>query len=159
MPEVKTSKHIDAHPRQVWDFISNIRRVPEWVTMTTEVLDMGDESLEEGTTYRERTRIGPSTSETEWRVTEIDPPHLQVHRCSEPMLDAELTMRVEPEGDGARFHHQTEFKMLPAFRPLGWVMEQLFGNRLEQEMSQTVENAKNIIESQTASERQIYGTT
>ena len=67
------------------------------------------------------------------------------------MLDAVLTMRVEPEGDGARFHHQTEFKMLPAFRPLGWVMEQLFDNMVEQEMTQTVENAKGIIESETAS--------
>lgn len=151
MPEVKSSEYIDASPRQVWDFISNIRRVPEWVTMTTEVLDVSDESIEEGSTYRERTRIGPSTSETEWCVTNIDPPHLQVHRCSEPMLDAVLTMRVEPEGEGTRFSHQTEFKMLPAFRPLGWVMEQLFDNMVEQEMTKTVENARSIIESETTS--------
>jgi uncharacterized protein YndB with AHSA1/START domain len=151
MPRVVITQHIAAPPQQVWDFISDIRRGPEWVTVMKEVLYVSDGALREGSLYRERSKVGPSTSETEWRITRFEAPRLQVHECRERALHAVLTMRVEPDGDEAVLHHETEFEMLPVFRPLGWLVEQLFGKRtMERELRQTVENAKRMLEAQAA---------
>lgn len=152
MPQVKIEEYIDAPPQHVWSFISDIRRGPEWVTVMKEVLHVSEKPLREGSTYRERSKVGPSTSETEWRITKFKAPRVQVHECREPMLHAVLTMRVEPEGTGVRLLHQTKFKMLPVFRPLGWLVEQVFGRRtMEREMLQTVDNAKRMLEAEAAS--------
>lgn len=152
MPIIEISQRITAPPQQVWDFISDVRRGPQWVTVMEEVLHVSNEPLKEGSMYRERSKVGPTRSETEWHITKFEPPRVQVHECSEPTLHAVLTMRVEPDGSGTRLLHQTEFKMLPVFRPLGWLVEQVFGKRtMEREMRQTVENAKRILEAETAS--------
>jgi carbon monoxide dehydrogenase subunit G len=152
MPNVKISEHIEAPLQRVWDFISDIRRGPEWVTVMKEVLYVSDGALKKGSIYRERSKVGPSMSETEWRITSFEPPHVQVHECNESTLRAVLTMRVEPDGKGARLLHETEFKMLPVFRPLGWLVEQAFGKRkMRRELHQTVANAKRILEAESSS--------
>lgn len=152
MPVVTIEEHIDASPQRVWDLINDIRRGPEWVTVMEEVLYVSDDPLKEGSRYRERSKIGPVRSETEWRITRFEPPRLQVHECREPTLSAVLTMEVEPEGKGARLHHRTEFAMLPVFRPLGWLAERVFGKRtMERELRRTVDNAKRIAEAESES--------
>ena len=147
MPQIRIVEHIDAPPEAVWALISDIRRGPEWVTVMEEVVHVSDEQTTQGTVYREISKIGPSRSETEWRITRFDPPRVQIHECKEPTLQATLTMQVEPDGTGSRFIHQTDFEMLPVFRPLGWLAESLVGKRLMQrEMTQTVANAKRLLE-------------
>ncbi len=130
MPQVEYIKHINAQPENVWNFISDIRRGPEWVEVMEKVLYVSDEPLKEGSSYREESKIAGSTSETEWHITEFDPPRRQVHKTDETMLRATLTMEVSPENNGTKFRHRTEFKMMPRFRPLGWIVEKLFGYRM-----------------------------
>ncbi len=147
MPRIEIREYIQAPPEQVWTFLSDIRRGPEWVTVMKEVLSVSDEPLRQGSSYRERSKIGPSTSVTEWHITEFEPPRRQVHTCREPSLYARLTVEVEPEGNGTRLLHRTDYRLMPVFRPLGWLLEQLFAHRLmTQEMRQTVTNAKRIFE-------------
>lgn len=147
MPQIRIVEHIEASPETVWGLISDIRKGPEWVTVMEDVVYVSDEQTAAGTVYREVSKIGPSRSETEWRIARFDPPRVQIHECKEPTLQATLTMQVEPDGTGSRFIHQTDFKMLPVFRPLGWLIESLFGKRLmEREMAETVANAKRLLE-------------
>lgn len=149
MPQVEFIEYIQAPPQAVWDFISDIRRGPEWVTVMKEVLFVSDGPIKKGSVYRERSQVAVSTSETEWHITEFDPPRRQVHETNEPMLQAVLTMEVTPDGDGARLLHRTDFKMMPRFRPLGWLVEKLFGYRtMSKELRQTVDNAKRILEAE-----------
>lgn len=54
--------------------------------------------LRQDSVYREASKIGPKASETEWKVTRFDPPHIQVHECRESDFEATLTMRVEEAG-------------------------------------------------------------
>lgn len=151
MPEVKISKHIKAPAHHVWDFISDIKRGPEWVTVMKEVLYVSDEPLKEGSIYRELSKVGPLISETEWKIKKFDPPRVQVHECREPTFHAVLTMLVESDGEGSHLLHWTRFKMFPVFRPWGWLVEQVFGKRtMMREMQRTVENAKRILEADSA---------
>ena len=149
MPQVEIIKHINAQPENVWNFISDIRRGPEWVAVMENVLYVSDEPLKQGSSYREESEIAGSTSETEWHITEFDPPHRQVHKTDETMLRATLIMEVSPENNGTKFLHCTEFKMMPRFRPLGWVVEKLVGYRtMSKKLKETVDNVKRIIESE-----------
>ncbi len=80
MPRVEFIAHIHAPPQAVWDFISDIRRGPEWVTVMKEVLFVSDEPIKKDSVYRERSQVAGSMSETEWHITEFDPPRRQVHK-------------------------------------------------------------------------------
>jgi len=147
MPEVKIVKHINANPEKVWELISDIKKGPEWVTVMKDLVHTTDNPLKEGAVYREFSKVGPKEGETEWRVTTFDPPNIQVHRSRESDMHIDLTMQVMPNDEGTRFLHQTEFTMMPKFRPLGWLLESLFVKRLmSREMHQTVENLKKIAE-------------
>lgn len=149
MPTIEILCTISAPPQKVWDFVSDIEKGPEWVTVMQKLVSTTANPLTEGAVYRERSKIGPSESETEWRVTRFDPPKIQVHECSEPTLKARLTLKVEPAGDGARLTHRTEYRLMPRFRPLGWLAERLFAHSLmTRNMQTTVDNAKRMIESE-----------
>lgn len=148
MPTISISQQIEAPPEQVWSFISDLRRGPEYVTVMKELLYVSDEPIKQGTVYRELSKIGPGMSETEWVITTLEAHCLQVHRCREPTLQATLMVRIEPNGRGSKLLHQTEFQVMPVFRPLGWLLEKLFVHRLmTAEMRETVQNLKRIIES------------
>lgn len=149
MPLIEIVEYIEAPPEKVWLFISDIQRGPEWVTVMKEVLYLSDGPVGEGTVYRERSKVGPSLSVTEWEITAFEPPRIQVHECSESALQAHLTLKVDPQGSGTRFTHRTDYRLMPVFRPLGWVLEKLFAHRtMTSEMQQTVRNAKRMLEAE-----------
>ncbi len=136
-------------PRErVWQFISDIKEAPQWVVVMQSLIETSENPLQKGSVYREASKIGPKESETEWKVTRFEAPHIQVHECSESDFRATLTMRVEENGDGkSTLHHTTEFKLMPNFRPLGWLLETLFIKRLmKKSLRQSVDNCKRMIE-------------
>lgn len=63
MPIVTIEEHIEVSPQRVWDFVSDIRRGPEWVAVMEEVLHVSDDPLKEGSRYPEQSKIGPGRSE------------------------------------------------------------------------------------------------
>ncbi|MFH5832070.1 SRPBCC family protein [Halalkalibaculum sp. DA3122] len=148
MPRVEIKKHIQASQEQVWECISDIEKAPEWVVVMKSLVETTENPVREGTVYRESSKIGPKESETEWRVTRFDAPHVQVHECSESDFKATLTMRVEDNGDGSStLFHTTEYQLMPNFRPLGWLVETLvIKKRMHKNLRQSVDNCKQLIE-------------
>lgn len=148
MPKTEIKKFIRASQEKVWDFISNIESAPEWVVVMKSLIHTTENPVRENTVYRESSKIGPKESETEWRVTRFEAPHIQVHECNEPDFRAILTMKVEDNGDGTcTLFHSVEYKLMPKFRPLGWLLETLFIKKIMQRnMHESVENGKRILE-------------
>lgn len=144
--KLTTTEHIAASPAEVWSFISDANRYPEWVVGTKEVLSVSALEASQGTLYRERTQIGPSTPETRWEVTAFDTPYRQVHISKSAAINAVLTMLVEPEGDGTRFTHIIETTLFPKFRPLGWLLEQALWPQVVKDMAATLRQARQIVE-------------
>ncbi len=85
--------------------------------------------MEAGTIYRERAKPGPFESESEWRITQFDPPSRQVRVDRIPEMEAELRIGLEPEGEGTRWHHEMDCCIVPKIRPLGWLLEKLVVRR------------------------------
>ncbi len=148
MPKVSIEKKIDAPPRKVWKFISDIEKAPQWVVVMQSLQDTTDNPVQRGTVYREQSKIGPKESVTEWEVVRSDPLDIQVHECAEPDFKATLTMRVADNmDDTSTLHHTTEYQLMPSFRPLGWLLETLFIKRLmRKNLNKSVDNCKQMIE-------------
>ena len=150
MPVVDIKEHIDAPPEKVWDLMCDIRRGPEWITVMLETLYVSEDWIQQGSMYRELSKVGPSKSVTEWTVTAFDAGHSQVHEAHENPLEVTLTIAVEPDGRGTMLKHHTEYRMMPVFRPLGWLLEQIFAKRLmDKQLRQSIQNAKQILESES----------
>lgn len=148
MPKVEIEKSIKAPQEKVWDFISDIEKAPQWVVVMKSLVDTTDNPVREGTVYREKSKIGPKESVTEWKVIRLDPQYIQVHECNEPDFKATLTMRVADNMDGTcTLFHTTEYKLMPNFRPLGWFIETLFIKKvMVNSLNESVENCKRMIE-------------
>ena len=115
------------------------------------MLSISTSEAEEGTEYRELTQIGPSASETIWRITTFRAPHVQVHESHNASVHAVLTVTVEVTGGRTQLNHHIDARMLPRLRPLGWLLEQIIRRHIANNMRQTLRQAKQIIE-------QEYGT-
>jgi carbon monoxide dehydrogenase subunit G len=129
MPQIETIEDIQAPPQAVWDFISDLERVPEWVAVTKQMLHVSTPVVGEGTMYRELTQVGSRLVETTWHVTTFRAPHIQVHKHASATMDMVLTLTVTPKEDGTQLVHHTNYRLLPAVRPLGWLMERMFFHR------------------------------
>lgn len=149
MTSVEQTIHIDAPPETVWDFISNLERTPEWVVFTDAMTHIDEGPVEAGILYRETGGPGPMDDESEWHITEWDPPRRQVHEGDLGPLKPVLTMEVAPANGGSRFRQRVELRAFPGFRPLGWLLEKLIIQWVFRSgLRATQMNAKRIIESE-----------
>ena len=148
MPKVEITKRIKAPQKQVWEFISDIEKAPERVVVMKTLIHTTENPVQKDTVYRESSKIGPKESETEWKVTYFDPPHMQAHECNELDFKAILKMRVEDNGDGtSTLFHSTEYELMPKFRLLGGTLELLFIKRtMRNKLQESVGNCKRMIE-------------
>ncbi len=146
MLQITVTEHIAAPPAAVWAFISDLHRIPEWVLGTKAMLFVSTEEVGVGTEYRELTQIGPSTSETTWRITTFRAPSVQTHESRSAMVKAVLTMTVEPAGSGGLLTFQSQSQLLPRLRPLGRLLELMIHRRVTNEMRHSFQQAKRIIE-------------
>ena len=150
MPIFHTTEYIHAPPQTVWDLVCDLRRGPEYVDVMLDLVYASDDPVRVGTVYRELSQIGPSKSETEWTITELDPPKHLVHVTRASSFAATLTGDLEPQGDGTKLTYRVEYQLMPALRPVGWLLETLFVRRmLDKDFTQTVANLKKLIETGT----------
>lgn len=149
MAHITRSVDIDVSRDALWDFVNDFDRMTDWVTFADELRYISDGEVGEGTVYREYGGIGPMASESEWEITVFDPPNRQVHVGDLGIMTPELTMIFEERNGGTRFTQEIEFKALPAVRPLGWLLEQVFIKRaMRSGLQTTQENLKSLAETE-----------
>ena len=147
MGRVQSTVLIDAAPDAVWEVLNDTDRWPEWIDFTEKVTYVSDESFREGTVYREIAGPGPLSSESEWRVTEFDPPRRQVHRSDLGIGKVVITFELDPADGYTRVHQTYDFEVLPQFRPLGWLLERLIVRWLIQRgVNRTLSGLKRVVE-------------
>ncbi len=150
MAQVRTTALVEAAPEDVWDVLNDTDRWPEWVTFTEKVTYVSEGPFGEGTLYRERSGPGPFKSESEWRVTEFDPPRRQVHRGDLGIMQVVLTFELDPADGYTRIYQTFDFEVFPQFRPLGWLLERvLIRWQMERGVNRTIRSLKRIVEEGT----------
>jgi uncharacterized protein YndB with AHSA1/START domain len=148
---VRIERHtVIAAPReQVWDVVNDFDRMTDWVTFADELTSLSEGPVGEGTVYRETGGVGPMGGESEWEITDFEPPERQVHVGDLGIMELELTMTFEAVNGGTQFGQTIELEALPRARPLGWLLERLvivrvMGSGLEE----TQANLKRLVETE-----------
>jgi len=147
---IEVSVDIGASPEVVWDFASNLRRIPEWIEDTLAMLTVEPEPAQLGTVYRERSRIvGPLSQVTTWKISEFDPPRFQKHDGQVSMMAAtSVSFGLEPSAAGTKF--TLVFEYTPG-NPLSSLSDRLFLKRnLQSGFQRSLENLKRLVESEQA---------
>lgn len=149
MPLIQDSVEIAAPLQTVWDLLADPRNHSQLGTFVAEVTVLGQGEVGEGTVYRERSGPGPMKSASEWTITRFDPPRNLVHVSDENAMKAEATWMLEDTDSGSTTVTQSlDFEMMPRFRPLGWLLEQTFAQRMTQrETRRMLQDLKRIAES------------
>ena len=153
MSRIEVSVDIGASPEAVWDFVSNLRRIPEWIEDTRAMLSVEPEPAQLGTVYRERSRIvGPLSQVTTWKITQFDPSRFQKHDGRVPMMAAtSVSFGLEPSQAGTKF--TLVFEYTPG-NPLSSLTDGLFVRKnLESGFRRSVQNLKALMEAQPAKGR------
>jgi carbon monoxide dehydrogenase subunit G len=153
MPNVQESIFVEAPPNDVWEFVSDIERYPEWIYFVREATPVSGGPVGEGTEYTERAKPGPFESVSEWQITEFEPPRRQTHIGRMAEMEATLRIRLEPEGEGTRWYHEMDFRMLPKIRLVGWVLERLVVRRkMQADFRRILKTAKGMLEREYATQ-------
>ena len=146
MSRVEVTVDIAASPEAVWRFVSDLRRIPEWIEGTLAMLSVEPEPAQLGTAYRERSRIlGPWSQVTTWTISEFDPPRRQKHEGRVPMMRAtSVEMRLEPSPGGTTFTFVFEYT--PG-NPLASVADRLFlKSNLQAGFQRSLQRLKTLVE-------------
>lgn len=147
---VERSTEINATPQAVWDLTIDFRRISELAPDTAEeVTYVSEGAVGVGSVFRERVRIGPMRSETEWRVTEFDPPRRHVHVGATGPLKEVVATEIEPTDQGTLLRHVVDVQATGLLRPVGWLLDALVLRRkMVSTLQATQSSVKKIVEAE-----------
>ena len=122
--EIRSSIEIEAPVDEVWAVVTDLDRTVEAIDWVYEADWETDGEVGVGSVYVERAKPGLREGTYRWEITAYDPPNRAVHSHRSGEIAADLEVRLEPVDDGATRYTQTmRFRALPAFRPLGYIVE------------------------------------
>lgn len=150
MSRIEVSVDIGVAPEAVWDFVSDLRRIPVWIEDTLAMLSVEPEPVQLGTVYKERSRImGPLSQVTTWKITEFDAPRFQKHAGQVPMMSStSVSFGLEPSQAGTKF--TLVFEYTPG-NPLSSLTDGLFVRKnLGRGFQRSVQNLKALMEARPA---------
>jgi uncharacterized membrane protein len=135
MAHIERSIGIDRPPGEVFALLTDFDRLPEWATIVLETRDVSDSPLRRGCTFKQRLRVLGLETESEWRVTELDPPSHVAYDATAPG-GGTLRMRqsVAPEGTGSRVELELDYEL-----PGGWLGELLDRAAVEEQNEREAE--------------------
>jgi len=151
MITVARSQSVPAPREAVWQVVSSVERLPEWLTFAeaAETLD-GDG---DGRLHRIHGHWGRQRSEIDQRITGWDPPRRLEWRNEAERLDGKpaprfardtrFEIRLEPEGEGTRV--TLESFQLPASALKGLVMQALSRRQLARAYEQSLRRLEAVV--------------
>jgi uncharacterized protein YndB with AHSA1/START domain len=151
MPTARASIQIDVPPEEVFRFVSDPVRIPEYVKIVLDVFDVSDGRVGVGTTLKEHSKPGPFVSVTNWEIVEYDRPNRQVWLGSQKDMEMTFTKLISPHPAGSTYEQWMDYRFLPKFRPLGRLLEVLFLQRaMQRHFESAVAGIKRIVEAEHA---------
>lgn len=122
--EVQSSIVIDAPIEVVWEVAHDPTTFVEGIDWVYEAWIEDEDHLGEGSVYIERAKPGLKEGTYRWEITTFEPPHRSTHYHTSGELEAELQVVCEAiDDETTRYTQLLRFRALPAFRPLGYLLE------------------------------------
>jgi uncharacterized membrane protein len=110
MAHIATSVEIARSPEDVFAYVADLPRHPEWQDGLVSVTVETDGPSRVGTRVVHRRKLGPKTVATTSEITAYDPPRVLGFRGIDGPIRGEGSQRVEPVGDGSRVLFEMELE-------------------------------------------------
>jgi uncharacterized protein YndB with AHSA1/START domain len=142
MAPIATSVEIARSPEDVFAYITDVSRHPEWQEGLVSATVETDGPVGVGSRVVHRRKIGFGTVATTSEITTFEPPRLLAFRGLDGPIRAEGTQRVEPAGQRSR----VSFEMEMQGHGLGVLMLPIARRQATRQVSASHENLKRILE-------------
>jgi len=153
MPHEEISVFIEAPPEIVFDFVSDLKRIPEYVDFVQEISDITPGRTRVGTTYMERAKMGPGEQKQQWSCIEFNRPKSQAYEGKSSQMHIVLHKQILPEGNGTRYKQWVDFNMFPTFRLFGRLLDPFVARTMRKQFPKITGGIKQIIEREFKSGR------
>ena len=146
MRRIERSIEIARAPADVFATLTDLDRLPGWATIVVDTRDVSVLPLREGDTFRQTIRVLGRELESEWRVTELDPPRRVAYEARAPGGGVMIMKQtVNPVKAGSRVDLEIDYDVPGGL--LGEIFDHLVleeGNEREAEAS--LEGLKRLLE-------------
>ena len=142
MASIATSVEIARSPEEVFAYITDVSRHPEWQAGLVSAALQTDGPLGVGSRAVHKRKLGPVTLAQTSEITEFDPPRLVAFRELDGPIRAQGRERVEPTGDGSR----VSFEMDMQGHRLGVLLLPIARGQVTRQVEESHENLKRILE-------------
>jgi uncharacterized membrane protein len=146
MAHIATSVEIARSPEDVFAYIADLPRHPEWQDGLVSVTVETDGPSRVGTRVIHRRKLGPKTVATTSEITQYDPPRVLGFRGIDGPIRGEGTQRVEPVGDDSRVLFEMELEGYG----LGKLMLPMARRQAAHQVAASHEKLKRILEGAVA---------
>lgn len=143
MAHISTSIEISRSPEDVFAYISDVSRHPEWQPGLLATAVETEGPIQVGSRVVHRRKIGPTTLVATSEVTEFDPPHVVAFRDLDGALRGDGRERVDPVDEGSRVSFEMEVR---GHGFLGVLMLPMARKQVTRQVVEAHENLKRILE-------------
>lgn len=146
MASIATTVEIARPPEDVFAYLSDVARHPEWQEgLVSAAVETGG-PVGTGSRLVHRRKLGFGTVATTSEITSFEPPHLVAFRGLDGPIRVEGTQRVEPVGEGSR----VSFEMEMRGHGLGALMLPFARRQAIRQVAESHQNLKRVLESSGA---------
>ena len=146
MSDVEVSVEVRAEPEAVWDVLSDVERIEEWLTVHDEFEESPPAVVEEGTELQQKVSSGEFGARVEWVVEACEEPALMCWRgTATGGAELRTTYRLVPTDEGTRVECATDFD-LPG-GPLGSIAAKVAAPRGREEAEASLDRLRRLVES------------
>jgi uncharacterized protein YndB with AHSA1/START domain len=146
MASIATSVEIARSPEDVFAYITDVPRHPEWQDGLVSAAVETEGPIRAGTRVVHRRKLGFGKVAATSEITTFDPPRLVAFRGIDGPIRAEGTQRVEPAAEGSR----VSFEMEMRGHGLGALMLPMARRQAARQVAESHETLKRILEAGSA---------
>jgi uncharacterized protein YndB with AHSA1/START domain len=114
MANVRTSIDIEAPAQHVWNLVTDLDRLGEWVSIHRDFPESPPQQVEQGTSFRQTLAVAGTSFPVEWTAIDVDGPQQLAWEGAGPAgATARTTYSLTEQNGRTRFAYENEFR-LPA---------------------------------------------
>ena len=142
---VRVEEHvtIDRPIEEVFTYLSDIDRQPEWVSSLSESTRTSSGPTAPGTTYRQVVKLLGRRIEANCEITEYEPPTLYAFRGVNGPMHVQMRFTLTPEGQGTRVTQVVEGESGGFFR----LADPILARTMQKQFAADLETLKTMLES------------
>ncbi len=145
MAHIRRQIELAVPPEAVFALLIDFDRLPDWATIVVDSRDVSDRPITVGCTFRQTLKIAGQELDTEWRVTQLEPPGLIGYEASSAFGGRlVMTQTITPRDEGSTLQLQVDYDLPGGF--LGELLDRaVVEAENEREAERSLQNLKELV--------------